>query len=389
MYDDDKGNPVPATPKEARKDNVDGERTAKKVIIQKKDGSKKVVNMGTTKNDGENSLTTRVKIAKEKVNMREKEETQSDDKKEETSGDKKEQPSEDKKEEVKAETSPEEKKEQTSDEENKQQQQQPNAEEKKEQLSDEENKQQPNAEETSGDRKEETTAEETQSDDKKDLEERVKNAKEKTPEEKKKILDALRAKRVKEAQQKFLERQKENNKGGHEKSEEEIKANNEKIRKERNLPDEETENVKKQEETVSSAWRKDFTSKANKGDTKGLPDEIKDLMGKYKNYWKRVNQKDHSVTVAEMDEGADLENKLKSLMRKYPDAFGKKTTVKDGDKEGTKIGTPKKLNLSDRFKKKQSDEDMVDRFIEDNSQEEGPSDEELKAIERSQRKSKK
>ena len=107
---------------------------------------------------------------------------------------------------------------------------------------------------------------------KKDLKDKVKNAKEKTPEEKALIRQRLRAEREKEAQQKFLERQKENNKGGHEKSEEEIKANNEKIRKERNLPDEETENVKKQEETVSSAWRKDFMTRANKGNTKDLPD---------------------------------------------------------------------------------------------------------------------
>ena len=63
--------------------------------------------------------------------------------------------------------------------------------------------------------------------------------------------------------------------------------------------------------------------------------------------------------------------------------------VKDGGKEEIKIGAPKKLNLSDRIKKKQSDEEMVDKFIENNSQDEEPSDEVLKAIEREQKKSKK
>ena len=147
--------------------------------------------------------------------------------------------------------------------------------------------------------------------------------------------------------------------------------------------------MKKQEETVSSAWRKDFINKAHKGDTKDLPDRVKNLMGKYKDYWKRVNQKDHSMTDEERAEGDRLEAELKATVREYPNAFGKKTTVKDGGKEEIKIGAPKKLNLSDRIKKKQSDEEMVDKFIENNSQEEEPSDEALKAIEREQKKSKK
>ena len=102
-------------------------------------------------------------------------------------------------------------------------------------------------------------------------------------------------------------------------------------------------------------------------------------MGKYKDYWKRVNQKDHSMTDDERAEGDRLEAELKATVREYPNAFGKKTTVKDSDKKEVKPGAPKKLNLSSLLKSKKAQ-------AED---EEGPSDAELKAIEREQKKSKK
>ena len=439
MYDDDKGNPVPATPKEAKKDKVDGERTDKKVIIKKKDGSEKVSDMKEEpKADDKKSLADKVKGAKEKANGEKKAKlyNPSDEENERMKGyyknkeeAEKKKTAEDYKKEERAKQkhaeisarvdkeqaerkakydamSPEEKAEydkKTEEARNKlisdvekrradkkAQEDAMSPEEKadyqrrREESKNNFNQHQQNMKDIKAKTlagKGEEPKQPEGDDDKKDLKDKVKNAKEKTPEEKALIRQRLRAEREKEAQQKFLERQKENNKGGHEKSEEEIKANNEKIRKERNLPDEETENVKKQEETVSSAWRKDFINKANKGDTKDLPDRVKNLMGKYKDYWKRVNQKDHSMTDEERAEGDRLEAELKATVREYPNAFGKKTTVKDGDKTEVKPGAPKKLNLSSLLKSKKAQAEEDD--------EEGPSDAELKAIEREQKKSKK
>ena len=137
--------------------------------------------------------------------------------------------------------------------------------------------------------------------------------------------------------------------------------------------------MKKQDETVSSAWRKDFITRANKGDTKDLPDRVKNLMSKYKDYWKRVNQKDHSLTKEEKAEGDRLEAELKATVREHPNAFGKKTTVKDGGAKTAKQGTPKKIDLSSLLKSRKPVDDI----------DEEPSDAELKAIEREQKKSKK
>ena len=247
--------------------------------------------------------------------------------------------------------------------------------------------------------KEEPKAEEKKSETKKEdktLADKVKQAKEnakeaKTPLEKREAIERIRAKRAQEEKEKYQKRQEEMSKmkAGHEKSDEEIKANNEKVRKERNLPDEETESVKKQEETVSSSWREDFRKRTNSGSTEGLPEKVKTLMGKYKNYWGKVNAKDHSMTKDEMAEGDRLENELKSTMREHPDAFGKKTTVKDGEKKSDgQIKPGKRIDIRSKLAKKKEEPD-VDKFIEDTvKDEDGPSDADLKAIEREQKKKK-
>ena len=230
--------------------------------------------------------------------------------------------------------------------------------------------------------------------DKKDLKTKVETAKEKgaqkeekkprTVEQQRAIMQA-KAKREEEQRQKDLERLRKPAKAGHEKTPEEIKAHNAKIRAERgetDLHDTEDE-VKKQSETVSSDWRKSFITKANKGETEGLPDSVKNLMGKYKTYWKKVNQKDYSMTHDDRVEGDNLEQELRKAMKEHPDAFGKKTTVKEGDKSSKKPVAPKKLDLKGLLNKKKEEKSSTDKFIEDATKEdEGPSDAELRKLER-------
>lgn len=332
MYDDEKGNPVPAKPSDVKKDDS-GERTERKAYIVKKAGEKKA-----------------------EVKEQPKTEVKAEEKKPEVK------PADEKKPEVKTE-------------------------EKKEVKPSEE-------------KKEETKTEEQ----KPSLADKVKSAKEKatqpkkelTPEEKKERqerLERLRLKQSQESQERFKKRQAEmaDKKAGGEKSDKEIEANNEKIRKERGITDPD-EDVKKQAETVSSSWRTSFNDKAHKEDYKDLPDEVSGHMKKYKDYWKRVNAKDHSMTDDERREGDELENKLKELMGKHPDAFGKKTTVKDKKEDEVKTHKPKKIDLSSKVKKAKegNEKSDVDKFIEDTTGDyDGPSDAELKAIERAEKHAKK